>query len=393
MTIIADDLFAGAGGWDLAARDLGIHARGVENMPEARRTRDKAGLTTVHDDVWTFADWLDEGLRSDDPAEFMATLLIASPPCQTFSQAGSGSGRKALDAVLEVLPNVASMSLDDLKQAGERFGDDRTALVLTPLWYALHYPYRALAWEQVPTVLPVWEACAEVLREHGWNVWTGKLHSEQHGTPQTRTRAFLLASLDHEVVEPTPTHSKYYSRTPDRLDEGVPCYVTMAQALGWDDDTEVTSNYGTGGDPAARGVRRGDQPAATVTSKAGRNKVRFAEGKATAAWVPRETTPDGLPRFAQQSDNEPDYGWPDRRPSTTVAGRGLVQAPGATANRYNGSTKSRNDGVQVSVAEAGVLQGFPADYPWQGRIGKQYLQAGNAVPPPLAKAALGQVVR
>ena len=57
--MLADDLFAGAGGWDLAAAKLGIHARGVENMKEARATRDAAGLTTIHDDVWTFGDWLD----------------------------------------------------------------------------------------------------------------------------------------------------------------------------------------------------------------------------------------------------------------------------------------------------------------------------------------------
>lgn len=31
--LIADDLFAGAGGWDIAADWLDIHARGVENMP------------------------------------------------------------------------------------------------------------------------------------------------------------------------------------------------------------------------------------------------------------------------------------------------------------------------------------------------------------------------
>lgn len=72
---IADDLFAGAGGWDLAARDLGIHARGVENMKEARATRDAAGLTTIHDDVWTY-----------EP-DGTASGLIASPPCQTFSLA------------------------------------------------------------------------------------------------------------------------------------------------------------------------------------------------------------------------------------------------------------------------------------------------------------------
>lgn len=33
--IIALDLFAGAGGWDIAAHSLGVLPHGVENMPEA----------------------------------------------------------------------------------------------------------------------------------------------------------------------------------------------------------------------------------------------------------------------------------------------------------------------------------------------------------------------
>jgi DNA (cytosine-5)-methyltransferase 1 len=42
----------------------------------------------------------------------------------------------------------------------------------------------------------------------------------------------------------------------------------------------------------------------------------------------------------------------------------------------------------VSIDEAATLQGFPADHPWQGTKGQQFLQVGNAVPPPLAQAVL-----
>lgn len=378
----ADDLFAGAGGWDVACDWLDVHARGVENMAAARQTRDAAGLTTVHDDVWTFKP---RYTATHAGPVLQSAGLIASPPCQTFSKAGSGSGRKALNDVLALLPDVATMTLPELRKAGEVFGDDRTALVLTPLWFALHHPYRWLAWEQVPTVLPVWEACAEVLRAAGWSVWTGNLNAEQYGVPQTRRRAFLIASRDHQVTPPTPTHSQYHSRTPSKLDPGVRKWVSMAEALGWGaidhDPCDCPATFTATNDRPNVCHRPPCRPAPTL-----------AFGHETPRWNPRETTPDGRPRFAQQSDNVPDYTWPDNRLATVVAGRDLVQAPGATANRFNNSTKSRNDGVRVSVAEAGVLQSFPADFPWQGKQGKQYLQAGNAVPPLLAMAALSSAL-
>lgn len=77
--MIADDLFAGAGGWDLAATQLGIHARGVENMKEARATRDAAGLTTIHDDVWTFQpDGNAQGLIASPPGLALHALAAAA---------------------------------------------------------------------------------------------------------------------------------------------------------------------------------------------------------------------------------------------------------------------------------------------------------------------------
>lgn len=188
--MIADDLFAGAGGWDIAADRLGITAWGVENMKEARATRDAAGLATIHDDVWTY-----------EPAGD-AEGLIASPPCQTFSQAGKGAGRRALDDVLGAIRRNDWVSIDRLQEVAGRVGDPRTALVLTPLHFAMQPGYRWLAWEQVPTVLPVWEACADKLRAYGWHVWTGILNAEQYGVPQTRRRAVLIASRDYPVAPP-----------------------------------------------------------------------------------------------------------------------------------------------------------------------------------------------
>lgn len=352
--MIADDLFAGAGGWDLAAAQLGIHARGVENMKEARATRDAAGLTTIHDDVWTF-----------EP-DGMSTGLIASPPCQTFSAAGKGSGRKALDDVLRGIRDGYTSSLDHLRFLGLEVGDERTSLVLTPLHFALTGGYEWLAWEQVPTVLPVWEACAEVLRGQGWHVWTGLLHAEQYGVPQTRKRAFLLASRRQPMTPPTPTHSRYYSRRPERLDEGVAKWVSMAEAIDFG-LTMRPSPTVTGGGTETGGA----EPIAKLDRWTTRTDWVLRGSNNAHAAIRHQDTPAPTMLFGHCSNDVRWYpaGTTERGVAETAAGR---------------NPESR----RVTVAEAGILQSFPADYPWQGNQSKQYLQAGNAVPPGLASHAL-----
>lgn len=368
--MIADDLFAGAGGWDLAAAELGIHARGVENMPQARATRDAAGLDTIHDDVWTF--------RPDGDAEG----LIASPPCQTFSPAGKGSGRKAFEDVLRGIRDNYYSSLDHLRFLGEEVGDERTSLVLTPLHFATQYEYEWLAWEQVPTVLPIWEACAEVLREHGWFVWTGLLYAEQYGVPQTRKRAFLLASRRHPVAPPTPTHSRYYSRTPAKRDGGVLPWVSMAEALGWG-LTERPSPTVTGGGTETGGA----EPIAKLARYTSRSDWCASPSGITGPVHRPVTHPAATVTGAGNYEtHRPD--WCFNRPSTTVVGSFRPDVIAAPGYRTTVSRQNAPNSVRVTVAEAGILQSFPADYPWQGTQGKQYLQCGNAVPPGLALHAL-----
>lgn len=287
------DLFGGPGGWDVAlTRLLGstLNVVGIEWDQAACATRRAAGLATIEDDV-----------RAWTPQNFpQATGFIASPSCQSFSMAGSGSGRRSLDEVLSLIDTLAA---DHQRVDINRFPDPRTGLVLEPLWWILTaadagHPYRWIALEQVPSVLPVWQAYARVLAAHGYQVAVGKVHAEQHGVPQTRTRAVLLAHRERPVALPAPTHSKFYPRTPSKLDPDVAPWVSMADALGWGASRRpgmtvtcggtgtggaepfgngarqglhreleagrwvVRSNYGTGGDCANRGERKADQPAA-----------------------------------------------------------------------------------------------------------------------------------
>lgn len=186
------DLFAGTG-WGVACQRLGLAELGIEIMPAALATRRAAGMLSMDRSVAELPD--DFGLHHP--------VHVGSPPCQTFSAAGKGAGRAALDRVLagvEVISRGGRFRPDD--------GDPRTWLVLEPLRLALYGRPEVIVWEQVPGVLPVWQACARALRAaHGYSVWTGKLRSEQYGVPQTRTRAFLIARLAGPATPPTHTHT------------------------------------------------------------------------------------------------------------------------------------------------------------------------------------------
>jgi DNA (cytosine-5)-methyltransferase 1 len=271
--VIALDLFAGTG-WGVACQRLGIEEYGVEIMPEARAVRAANGMKTWYADVW---QGLEADVRRFDAAAFfdLYSLLIASPPCQTFSLAGGGAGRRALDEVLKLIDDRAYLDPAALRAFGETH-DPRTALVLTPLAYIARDVPLHVVLEQVPPVLPVWERYAEEMRAWGYSVWTGILSAEQYGVPQTRKRAILIARADGvEAAPPPPSHSRYYPRDPARLDPGVEPWVSMAEALGWapNDSREAHALRGRGqveryGD---RPGRKADEPAFTLRANGGGN--------------------------------------------------------------------------------------------------------------------------
>lgn len=228
------DLFAGPGGASLGITALGFTELGFEWDDAACATRAAAGLATVQGDV-----------SEQDPADYIGTEgLWASPPCQGFSRAGLQKGHGDAQVILD---HIAKCMDGWVPAEVEEWADPRSHLVLEPLRWAQIMRPRWMVWEQVPFVLTIWEACKPVLEAAGYHVWTGKLHSEQYGVPQTRERAILIASLDGPVDKPTPTHSRYYSRSPEKLDEGVEKWMSMAEALGWGMSERPSVTLVTGG--------------------------------------------------------------------------------------------------------------------------------------------------
>lgn len=362
------DLFAGPGGWDQGVRDLGLRPLGVEWDTAAVETGQAAGHLRYQADI--------AGL---DPLDFRGVDgLIASPPCQGFSSAGKGRGRDDAALLLSAIPEMVRR--DVRGELHERMTDDRSVLVLEPLRWALALTPSWMAWEQVPAVLPIWEACAAVLRRIGYTVATGVLNSEQYGVPQTRRRAVLVArsavfSHTHGRARlPEATHSRFYSHAPGQLDMGVPSWVSMAQALGWG---MTARPYPT----VAGGTAAGGQDPQMLGGSGARDAVR--RELEAGRWVPRVLAASGT--SCQIVDPRP-----VSHPAPTITAAGNAEW-GVRATRAPGRQARDPLGVRVSVAEAAVLQSFPADYPWQGNLTAQFRQVGDAVPPLLARAVVAEV--
>jgi DNA (cytosine-5)-methyltransferase 1 len=472
------DWFAGPGGWSEGLRQfLGLHDVGLEWDQAACETRAAAGHTTIRVDVSSFVL---------GPLIGRVWGAIFSPPCTKFSTAGNGLGRKFIplladgirrvlrgeDCRQEIRDRIYPVALaarqedNDARKEEKRWSQARveaaaledtiaTVLVLEPArcLYALicgrgdgGVPLEWVAFEQVPSVLPLWEVYADELRRLGWSVWTGKLNAANYGVPQTRERAVLIGSSVRKVAPPEPTHAQVSQ--PDLFGPGLPKWVSMAQALGLDggdrvntrgdrktpggnefpvdrpswgltektrswilhtnrdqrpDGSRQTTDPHSAPAPApaltsksggqwvlkhnARTnatVRSVDEPAATLAFGHARNEYEWMlrNGTQSNAAVRKVDEPAGTLFFGGRCN---DVSWIRDRPATTVCATDRISPPGHRDRSPKGESQFASpETVRISQAEAAILQSFPADYPWQGTRTKQFEQIGNAVPPMLA---------
>lgn len=333
LTHIALDLFSGHG-WGVALDKLGVHEYSVDIMPEVRETRAMNGMKDLtYEDVWDYPS----------SAKLVFDTLIASPPCQSYSASGNGHGRKALNDVIKLIHSKDYEDIDGLRQKGIDMGDERTALVLAPLHYIHHRRPAYIALEQVPSVQPVWDAYAEVLKTWGYYVWTGVLKSEQYGVAQTRKRAILLARKSSPIDIPTPSNSSYNINDPYRLDEGLPSWVSIHDVLGdvIIEKTGKKAKYFKISKQANQAIRAIDTPAPTMA---------FGNDYMS-------------PRWASEYDDAKAWSF---RPAPELSAK------------LQGFTQ----------AQAALLQSYPAGFVFSGNKQTQFKQIANSVPPLMAEKIL-----
>ncbi|MFI6594917.1 DNA cytosine methyltransferase [Nonomuraea sp. NPDC050536] len=325
------NLFAGPGGMDQGARILGLQQRidGYDIDADACATATAAGFRRTRASV--------TDLHPDD---FPATTgALITPPCPPFSRSGLGNGMKDFPAISSALTLLGDYFAGMTRErayfdALAELHDPRSALVVETLRFAFLLPdVRWVVAEQVPGVAPIWqEIGAELAMAADWTyLGVTTVAADDLGVASCRTRTFLVATRDS---------------APDL--SGLP----------------MRSLWTTG---------------------------RFAP--------PMDELVPTVEPFAAPPTMAQTLGWPAGERVNTRGNRRTSGGNEFSADRVSWcltekarSWKRVSDGAQLTEAQAGLLTGFPIDYPWQGSRSKRFLQAADVVSPPVAAAVLGSAL-
>ena len=358
------DLFCGAGGmslgFEMAGYEIGL---GVDSDSLACQTHaHNFGRRCVQADIGRITNvtaFVEEhGVENVD-------VIIGGPPCQGFSRVGRGK--------LRSLRNDPTYIHDPRNQYYKEF--IRFVEALRPLYFVI---------ENVPDMQYyadgdglLIEKVLRRCRELEYAVDSRVLHAEQYGVPQTRRRLFVIGTpLGQEIRWPDKTHEDSiitvwkaindlpivpHGHREDEMPYEPRCELNDYQRLMRHGAGQVLFNHQT--------------------------RWHNEQDLAAFAWL-REggkyvELPDEYKRY--RDDIFKDKYWKLRRdrPSWTIEAH---IGKDTYRHIYPSRAGEPEPPRTISVREAARLQSFPDRFRFLGPFTRQFHQAGNAVPPLLAKA-------
>ncbi len=377
MTHKIIDLFAGAGGLT-----KGFHMAGFESL--CAIDVDAKALATykhnypktkiIHQDIRQVSPddlRLALGLRREE-----LTALIGGPPCQGFSR------------------NIP---------ADYRYLDDsRNQLYQRFLEFVEEFRPLYVVMENVPEILKAYNGViskkiTEKLEFLGYKVVFSSLNAAHYGIPQTRSRAFFIASLDHSPHFPKPTHfgdirSDYRTTKScnqlNLLEANISPLVTVRDAIGDLPALDAGQDYNAEVYP--------DAPQTTYQAMMRHQSIKIVNHVARAlspiqfsrvrALYEGQDARDLPSELAPKKHYSGAYGrlyWD--KPARTITR--WVFHPGS--GRFFHPTQDRT----ITIREAARLHSYPDDFHFLGTYIDMASQIGESVPPLLGKAIASSILQ
>lgn len=362
-TLPVVDLFAGAGGFGIAAETVGLDVRLSVEIDGVACTTLKQNALTRHEvmdaDV-TALTGLDlrraAGLSKREPM-----LMIGGAPCQPFSkaaywvEAGDDAAwrRDRANGVIRPRPPAPE----------EARPDDRRSLIGHFIRLVTEADAEGFVLENVsaiqhPRNRPLLQALVREANASGYRTTVVRALSSDFGVAQHRERVFVLGSRAAQPTEPNPTH--------DGRARGLMGLLPATTVR------EVCRPYHS---------RKFFEPEEVVTGKWATHLAEIPAGwnyKHHTAWAghpsPSFVTEQRFWNFLLVLD-------PDK-PSWTIPAN-----PGPWIGPFHWNHR------RLRTPELAAIQGFPDGYAFAGTRRERVRQIGNAVPPPLAAPMIESVVK
>ena len=277
---------------------------------------------------------VDELKRSLDLDDKNELILIGCAPCQGFSAH---------------------------RKKDHRGPDSRNTLVERFAELAAAMRPKMIIMENVPDLLAKkhwnhYKAFRDTIKVAGYHIAVKILNMADYGTPQARFRTVLLASRDFIPTLPEAVFK------PDQ-------YRTVRDAIGHLPPLEA-------------GEKNPEDPM-HVTSKHRKETIDILKQvPKDGGSRPRGVGPQCLDKVAGFYDVYGRLAW--NKPAVTITARCRTPSCG----RFVHPDQDRG----LSVREAGLLQGFPPDFIFEGPFDDKYKQIGNAVSPIFSTRLAGHVL-